>query len=92
MFTLIVAVALSQAPVCRSENGVLKCLVEGNRVEHGNHTARTGGRAGPLMAFFEFAPLSGAGLSAACACTAVTGAKGEAVTWARGSAASAPRR
>lgn len=37
----------------------------------------------PALAFFEFAPSSGAGLGAACACAAVTGAAGEAVTWAR---------
>lgn len=39
------------------------------------------------LAFFEFAPASGAGLGPACACAAVTGAKGEAVTWTRGSTA-----
>jgi len=36
-------------------------------------------------AFFELAPLSGAGMGSACACAAVTGAKGEAVTWVRAS-------
>lgn len=36
-------------------------------------------------AFFELAPASGAGMGAACACAAVTGAAGEAVTWARAS-------
>lgn len=35
------------------------------------------------FAFFEFAPASGAGMGAACACAAVTGAKGEAVTFTR---------
>jgi len=39
------------------------------------------------VAFFELAPASGAGLGATCACAAVTGAKGEAVTWARASSA-----
>jgi hypothetical protein len=34
-------------------------------------------------AFFEFAPASGAGMGTACACTAVTGAKGEAMTFTR---------
>lgn len=38
-------------------------------------------------AFFEFAPTSGAGMGTACACTAVTGAKGEAVTFTRASSA-----
>lgn len=36
---------------------------------------------------FEFAPLSGAGIGTACACAAVTGSKGKAVTWTRGSTA-----
>jgi lysophospholipase L1-like esterase len=34
-------------------------------------------------AFFEFAPASGAGMGAECACAAVTGAKGEPLTFAR---------
>lgn len=38
-------------------------------------------------AFFEFAPASGAGMGTACACTAITGAKGEAMTFARTGAA-----
>lgn len=41
----------------------------------------------PGYAFFEFAPASGAGMGTACACTAVTGAKGEAVTTVRASVA-----
>lgn len=36
-------------------------------------------------AFFEFAPLSGAGMGTACACTTPTGAKGEALTFTRAS-------
>jgi len=39
-----------------------------------------------LMAFFEFAPQSGAGMGgAACACATPTGAKGEAMTFTRAS-------
>lgn len=38
-------------------------------------------------AFFEFAPASGAGMPAACSSTAPTGAKGEALTFARASVA-----
>ena len=38
-------------------------------------------------AFFEFAPTSGAGMPAACSSTAPTGAKGEALTFSRGSGA-----
>ena len=44
-------------------------------------------RPGSPLAFFEFAPASGAGLRASCACAAITGAKGETVTWTRGSSA-----
>ena len=39
------------------------------------------------LAFFEFAPASGAGMGAACACTTPTGAKGEALTFTRASVA-----
>lgn len=39
------------------------------------------------LAFFEFAPASGAGMGAACACTTPTGAKGEAMTFTRASSA-----
>jgi hypothetical protein len=35
------------------------------------------------LAFFEFAPSNGAGMGSACACAAVTGAKGEALTFTR---------
>lgn len=37
------------------------------------------------LARFEFAPLSGTGMGTACACAAVTGAKGEAMTFTRAS-------
>jgi len=39
------------------------------------------------LSFFEFAPASGAGMGAPCACAAVTGAKGEALTFSRASTA-----
>lgn len=35
------------------------------------------------LAFFEFAPASGAGMGTACACTTPTGARGEAMTFTR---------
>lgn len=38
-------------------------------------------------AFLEFAPASGAGMGAVCACTTPTGARGEALTFTRGSSA-----
>jgi hypothetical protein len=44
--------------------------------------SRTGGTA-----FFEFAPVSGAGMGAACACATPTGANGEAMTFSRASSA-----
>jgi hypothetical protein len=43
-------------------------------------------------AFFEFAPASGAGMGTACACAAVTGAKGEAMTMTRGSSATCSKQ
>lgn len=42
----------------------------------------------PSYAFFEFAPVSGAGMGAACAGTTPTGAKGETLTFTRASGAS----
>lgn len=39
------------------------------------------------LAFFEFAPANGAGMGTACACAAITGAKGEAMTFTRASSA-----
>lgn len=86
---LVMALAMgSENYVCWKQAGKTRCVPEGNRVEHGQHTGRSGGRGGgPGFAFFEFAPASGAGLSAACACTAVTGAKGETVSWTRASSA-----
>lgn len=44
-------------------------------------------QSAPSYAFFEFAPASGAGMTAACACTTPTGAKGEAMTFTRASSA-----
>lgn len=44
------------------------------------------------FAFFELAPTSGAGMSSPCAGIDVTGAKGEAVTWNRASAAGCLRQ
>jgi hypothetical protein len=46
----------------------------------------------PSYAFFEFAPASGVGMGTACACAAVTGAKGEALTSTRGSAATCSKQ
>ena len=43
-------------------------------------------------AFFEFAPPSGAGMGTACACAAITGAKGEALTFTRAGDATCSRQ
>lgn len=43
------------------------------------------------FAFLEFAPTNGAGMGSACACAAVTGAKGEAVTFTRTGSATCSR-
>ena len=43
-------------------------------------------------AFFEFAPTSGAGMGAACACATITGAKGETVTLTRASDATCSKQ
>ncbi len=52
----------------------------------------TRGLLGENLAFFEFAPSSGRGMGAACACTTPTGAKGETVTVARTGAATCSKR
>ena len=58
------------------------CTREGGRCRG----ARMGDRGGgPRFAYFEFAPEGGAGMTAACACTTPTGAKGETLTFSRAS-------
>lgn len=46
----------------------------------------------PIRLAFEFAPASGAGMGAACACSAVTGSTGEALTMTRGSPATCSKQ
>jgi hypothetical protein len=46
---------------------------------------RAGARTGPALAFFEAFPQSGAGTTGVCSTVAPTGAKGEALTFTRGS-------
>lgn len=50
------------------------------RDEFGWRSWRT---SSPNLAYFEFAPASGAGMGSACACAAITGAKGETLTFTR---------
>lgn len=85
MLALLLALSLGQNTQCWKQNGALKCASETQRPQRVQRAStRVQGRgSGAPGAFFEFAPASGAGLSAACACTAVTGAKGEAITWTR---------
>lgn len=67
-------------------------LAGGGRFERTNSRTEQGRSDRGLMsssgALFEFAPLSGAGMGTACACAAVTGAKGEALTFSRASVGS----
>jgi hypothetical protein len=60
------------------------------RSERGRETSRTGGRefSHPAPPLFEFAPASGNGLSPVCACSNVTGSRGETMTFLRSSTAS----
>lgn len=57
-----------------------------SRTEHGR--SDRGLMSSASYAMFEFAPASGAGMGAACACAAVTGARGEALTFSRASVGS----
>ncbi len=44
------------------------------------------------LAYFEFAPATGQGMSTACACSAVTGARGETISLTRGSSAACSKQ
>ena len=84
MISIVLALVLSQAVVpglrgrvCHDELG------EGSLCGWGY--VQTPSVTVPSYAFFEFAPASGAGMGTACACTAVTGAKGEVLSVARAS-------
>lgn len=72
MGPLLLAFALAQAPVYDPDDGPI---------------LSNPATMSPGYAFFEFGPASGAGMGTACACTAATGARGEAMTFARASSA-----
>lgn len=55
------------------------------RVPRAGGCVRANGRSGAGFAFFEAFPASGAGTSGVCSTTAPTGAKGETLTFTRGS-------
>lgn len=63
------------------------CLRTGDRCQTSRNSRPVGG-----LAFFEFAPASGAGMGSACACAAITGARGEAVTFTRTGSATCSRQ
>lgn len=77
LVALLVALACDAAPRVTSR----ACDVSSRRSDRG------GVFCGQNYAQFEFAPASGAGMGAACACTTPTGARGEALTFARNSVA-----
>lgn len=66
---------------------ITEAAIETGRYREGRGRCGREGCGGTAPPFFEFAPASGAGMTAACACTAPTGSKGEALTFTRGSTA-----
>ena len=92
MLSLLLAMALGQSlPLYCADWKNPKTCYYGSRVSRDPRQLRGFGRSVPSAedpyAFFEFAPASGAGMGTACACAAVTGAKGEAVTATRAGSA-----
>ena len=87
MLTLILTAALGQwspqPPGMLQYDPGAQCQRTGGRCAKN----RTGNRPTGNYAFLEFAPASGAGMGYACACTNVTGAKGEAIYFARSTVA-----
>lgn len=77
IFTVAILAAASVAADARN------CVTSRDR----RNTNRAGCSSSIPAAFFEAANASGTGTGAACACAAVTGAKGETVTWTRGGSA-----
>ena len=93
MFAAIVAVTLSQwgpepSPGMQQYDPGSVCQRTGGRC----FLNRSGNRPRENYAYFEFAPLSGAGMGTACACTTPTGAKGEAMTFTRTGAATCSKQ
>lgn len=74
------AVVIVLASAAEAQQRFQRCRSNAGRSDRGFS-------CGPGLAFFEFAPASGAGLGSPCGCAAVTGAKGEAVTFTRASVA-----
>jgi hypothetical protein len=84
LLALVVAISTDGAPGFGRGGGLTTCP-----------KGYVGGGLTPCTrpyAFFEFAPASGAGMGSACACAAVTGAQGEAMTMTRGSSATCSKQ
>lgn len=84
MLAAVLAVALSQwgpepSPGMQQYDPGSVCQRTGGRC----FLNRSGNRPRENYAFFEFAPATGAGMGAACACTTPTSAKGDALTFTR---------
>lgn len=80
MLSLVLALAVSQAPSASNSRVLRVDRVPGNRAPGG----RLGGSP---YAYFEAFPVSGAGTTGECSTTAPTGAKGEALTFTRATGA-----
>ena len=87
MLTLVIALALGQHLDQTSLGRQNPPFSEVVRPLRSERVLRAGGRSGPSLAFFEAFPASGAGTSGVCSTTAPTGARGEALTFSRGSTA-----
>lgn len=80
MITLVLAIVLS--------SDVTPEFLRAPRVRGGAATGlRAGGRAGNFDPLFEFAPTSGAGMTAECACTTPSAATGQTMIFTRASSA-----
>lgn len=81
ILALLLAISPGDKRILFDEDGEM-------RTEHVSREGmRAGERGGPSLAYFEFAPLSGAGMGQECGTATVTGAKGEALTFTRASSA-----
>lgn len=91
MISVILAITLSQAgnAYCwKDGSGTVRCGQSNNRgsFRFMGRPPRAWGRSASGL-FFELAPLSGAGLTAACTGGAITSVGGTAISWTRASAA-----
>jgi hypothetical protein len=78
MLAALLAIALASPPVSPGPRYTTRECMRSVRNSRGL-------TCGANLAFFEFAPASGAGMGTMCACTTPTGAKGETLTFTRAS-------